>query len=194
MNVSEILARESLKDETAISKQQEALKKNILSILNGTEEKTATSQTLSTSYPGLTPVAAPTTMVPDVGTTAGLSSINLDNPSVQKALDNLISSGSSLLKNITSLTETAPSQSQVQNSGISQAITSQAGAPTGQSEMYGGHAPVYGMAHGVAPVSAPVSYPTASTTYDGGYLDQRYNTQGMNVSASHGGHYQPPQY
>lgn len=191
----EMLARETLKDETAISKQQEALKKNILSILNGSEEKTATSQALSTSYPGLSGVAVPTSVSQEAGATPGLSSLNLDNPSVQKALDNLISSGSSILKNITSLTETAPSQSHVQNSGMSQPITSQPAALTGQSDVYGVHVSMYGTAHTVPSAStAAASYPNAATTYDAGYLDQRYGSQGMNVSAPHVGHYQPPTY
>lgn len=190
-----MLARETLKDETAISKQQEALKKNILSILNGSEDKTTTSQALSTSYPGLSGVAAPTTLSQEAAATAGLSSINLDNPSVQKALDNLISSGSSILKNITSLTETVPTQSHMQNTAMSQPITSQPAAPAGQSDVYGGHVSMYGTARTVPSVSTTAaSYQSAATTYDAGYMDQRYSSQGMNVSAPHVGHYQPPPY
>ena len=130
----------SLKDESAISQQQEALKKNILSILNGTEDKLAAAQpsipthpSLSTSYPGLTGVAPPPPPAQDNG---NLSGINLDNPNVQKALDNLLSSGS-----LKSITDTGTTQNRLQQTpsagqGMHQAMTSQPPAPYGQNQQF----------------------------------------------------------
>lgn len=92
------------KDESAnLQQQQHDLQAKILSILNGPGEVKQAPPT-SMSQRGMAPPAPQARM----GNGApqgqpGMSSlINFDNPSVQKALDNLISSGPSLLQNISS--------------------------------------------------------------------------------------------
>ena len=88
-----------LKDEQAIAAQQQELQQKILNILNGSSSGQGTPPTQSAPSYG---VSAPQlgTSVSTAPTSVAPTNINFDNPHVQKALDNLISGGSSLLKNI----------------------------------------------------------------------------------------------
>ena len=85
-----------IKTEQAVAQQQQELQKKILSILNGGENGSPQRAAFG--------VAAPSQQhAPAASSSQAATTINFDNPNVQAALDNLISSSPNLLKNITAV-------------------------------------------------------------------------------------------
>jgi radial spoke head protein 4A len=113
--------------------QQQQLQSKILNILNGGGARDP-SQTLSTQYPVRGASVGPSTSTS--------TSINFDNPSVQKALDNLISSGPNLLRNIGAVGQgqggaTSFAESRPQAFGSGQ-VGMRAGSNSGVTSLMGG--------------------------------------------------------
>ena len=92
-------------EEKAINDQQAELQNKILDILNG-------DQSLSKLATGVNSVASrPTqhqTATFEQRSSTSNTSINFDNPSVQKALDNLIQSGPALMQSINAISSSQP--------------------------------------------------------------------------------------
>ena len=91
-----MMSDKSGSSESAVAQQQQELQKKILSILNGTENGSPQGAAFG--------VAAPSQQhMPSASSSQAATTINFDNPNVQAALDNLISSSPNLLKNITAV-------------------------------------------------------------------------------------------
>ncbi|KAK3086625.1 hypothetical protein FSP39_021183 [Pinctada imbricata] len=85
-------------DPAHLQQEQQELQAKILSILNNPEKA---GEPKAAGPPGRPGMPMGNGAQPQAGGQGGMSSlINFDNPSVQKALDNLIQSGPNLLKNI----------------------------------------------------------------------------------------------
>ena len=119
------MSTQHLKDEKAINEQQQELQAKILSILNGSGPAAPPAPPAPThmnqSYPPPQPqysqqMALPShqqqrpMQVQSPQQASSSTSINFDNPSVQRALDNLISSGPNLLRNISATSSMPQSQ------------------------------------------------------------------------------------
>ena len=86
-----------LSEESAIVQQQQALQARILNILGGSTTgktgTTATAPAVANPYAAKGPAAAPPPPPVAAPQAKAATNINFDNPSVQQALNNLISTG-----------------------------------------------------------------------------------------------------
>ena len=124
--VTLLLVVATVPDEKAIDVQQQKLQKQILSILNGEDGPPAVGGPgAAASMAGYGMHQGTATSNPSLST-----SINFDNPSVQKALDDLIQSGPNLLRNITAMQQ-QPTPQQPHMALAESYSASPYGAPTG---------------------------------------------------------------
>ncbi|XP_013421667.1 nuclear receptor coactivator 5-like isoform X2 [Lingula anatina] len=155
----------ALRDEKSLLQQQAQLQAKILSILN------PNSGVPSSQGVGM---AAQEPQVPQQQSAqAGGVGLNLDNPSIQKALDSLIQSGPNLLKNITSISTGGSTSGQSTMSQAGYGGGGQARAMGG----YGGQQQGYGGASG---------YGAAQQGY-GAQAQQGYGAQGQQGYGGGGG-------